>query len=201
MADRREQILAAADQLAAEHGWDALSVRAVAARAGVGASTLRYYFPSQQELVHAVVGRSFHAQLDDLYIRDATRSPSQRLSECMAQFLPANDAHISQLHGWLALYASALGPSRNEYGGRLLRSLQQHARDRVEGWLGILEAEDALRPLPRQRQATTLLAVIDGLCLDLLVERSGIDVTQAHRILQDVIDRVVLRTSQVGTEG
>ena len=41
-----EQILEAARSVIAESGVAALSVRTVAARAGIGASTLRYHFPT-----------------------------------------------------------------------------------------------------------------------------------------------------------
>ena len=53
---RREEIVLAAADLAAERGLSAVTVRAVAARAGIGASTLRHYFPTQSELYHAMVG-------------------------------------------------------------------------------------------------------------------------------------------------
>lgn len=182
--------------VAAESGVAAMTVRAVAARAGIGASTLRHHFPTQHELHHAVVGRSFHAQLDDRRIRDSTVSAAERLSECLAQFLPADDTQIRQLDGWLALYASALGPAGTESGARLLASLQQHARDRVEGWLDVLDAEGSLRPGGRVRHATTLLAMIDGLCLDLLAARSLTTVTEARAILLEVITRLVVEPSR-----
>jgi AcrR family transcriptional regulator len=193
---RREEIVLAASALAAERGPAAVTVRAVAARAGIGASTLRHYFPTQRELYHAMVGPSFHAQLDDRRIHDATVPAAERLSECMAQFLPADDTQIRQLEGWLALYASALGPTATEGGAQLLESLQQHARDRVDGWLEILKAEGALQPGGRARHVTTLLAMIDGLCLDLLVARSLTTVTEARAILLDVITGLVVETSR-----
>lgn len=192
MTDRREQIVLAASALAAEQGLGAVSVRAVAARAGVGASTLRHYFRTQGELHHVVVGRSFHAQLHELRIHDETVPAAERLADCMAQFLPADEGQVRLLEGWLALYASALGPARTEQGSQLLQSLQQHARDRVDGWLATLEGEGALRPAARSRHATTVLAIIDGLCLDLLVAHSGTTVAEARAILLNVITGIVV---------
>ena len=115
-----------------------------------------------------------------------------RLADCIAQLLPADQAQVHLLEGWLALYASALGPSRTEQGSWLLETLQQHARERVDAWLAALEAEGALRPGARRSHATTVLAMVDGLCLDLLVAHSGTTVAQAREILFDVITRVVV---------
>lgn len=192
MDDRREDILAAAGEVAAERGIAAVSVRAVAARAGIGPSTLRHYFPTQSDLHHALVGRSFHAQLSDLHIADRERDAVERLTECLAQFLPADDAAVRQLEGWLSLYASALGAARAPQGQQLLQSLLQHAYDRVNGWLKVLHEEGVLRPAPQGRHARTLLAVVDGLCLDLLMAAKATSVAEARAILSDVVTRTIL---------
>lgn len=47
----RARALAAASALVAEQGAEAVSVRTIAARAGVGASSLYYYFPTKEELL------------------------------------------------------------------------------------------------------------------------------------------------------
>lgn len=195
MDSRREQIVRAAAAIAAEEGAGAMTVRAVATRAGIGPSTLRHYFPSQQALFHEVVGRSFHANLDDLDINDATIPAAERLTACMRQFLPADNSQTRLLEGWIGLYASALGPARTEQGARLLESLTRHARDRVEKWLETLEREGTLQPGERQRHVTTMLAMIDGLCIGLLVPGSGTTVAGAHAVLADVITHLVIASA------
>ena len=47
----RERLLTAAAELIAERGWAAVSTRAVAERAGVGAGLVHYHFPSVQALL------------------------------------------------------------------------------------------------------------------------------------------------------
>lgn len=192
---RREQILAAASELAAERGMGAVSVRAVAARAGVGASTLRHYFPTQSELFQALVGRSFNNGLSDLNIADAKRPAAERLCTCMAQFLPADDGQVRELEGWLSLYASAFGPGRSAAGAQLLASLQKHANRRVRGWLAVLEAEGAALREDQDRNTMTLLAIVDGLCMDLLVGRSGSTVSEARGVLLNIVTRVIVAPS------
>lgn len=193
MVDRREQILAAAREVAADNGVSSLSVRQVAARAGIGASTLRYYFPSQSALYDAVVGDIFDAQLDDLRISDVTVPADIRLTEVMLQFLPATPEQVPQLHGWFALYAAGLNQDRDEPSERLLTSLVGHARDRIGRWLGVLEDEGALRAEDRDRHITVLTAMADGLSLALLAPGTTVTLHQSHATLTDVVQRLLLK--------
>jgi len=189
---RREEILRAAVALATEQGTGALSVRAVAARAGVGASTLRHYFPTQDELHHAVVGELFAPQVKDRRIADPSVDAGDRLTECLAQFMPSEDAEIPLLQGWLGLYANAVGRGDGDAGARLLESLVLHARERVETWIALLDAEGRLRPAPPGRHARTLLALLDGLCLSLLAAPEDDALAEAHATLEDVVRRLVV---------
>jgi AcrR family transcriptional regulator len=52
---RRERILAAVLELAAEGGYDAVQVREVAARAGVALRTIYNYYGSRENLLHAAM--------------------------------------------------------------------------------------------------------------------------------------------------
>jgi AcrR family transcriptional regulator len=55
LAVRHAAIIAAAGELAAESGMDAVQIVPVAARAGIAAGTVYRYFPSKTELVAALV--------------------------------------------------------------------------------------------------------------------------------------------------
>lgn len=190
--DRRSQILQAASAIVAERGIVALSVRNVAAAAGIGASTLRHYFPSQKDLYDAFLGDAFHSQLSDMRIQDSRVEPAERLMECMAQFLPPDETGKAALEGWFFLYSSSIGPERTEQGVRLLATLTRHARDRVERWLGTLDGEGALRDGSVSDHATLLLSLVDGLSLQIVAPDSGMTVQLARHILGIAIARAVL---------
>jgi len=187
MTDRRRQIVDAAVELVAEKGVEALSVRGVAVRAGIGASTLRHYFPTQRDLYDEVVGATVDLQLDDLRIHDSTVPAATRLTECLGQFLPKNEDQRPQLEGWFGFYISAVGPTRTEQGARLLATFSQRARQRIEGWLSVLAHEKALPRAEIPRLATTALALIDGLCLELLTPQTALTVSDAHNVLERTI--------------
>ncbi len=63
--DRPTEIVAAALELFATHGFAATRVDAIAARAGVSKGTLYLYFPSKEELFKAVVRESLLPNLAD----------------------------------------------------------------------------------------------------------------------------------------
>lgn len=75
----------------AKGGFTAASVRAVAARAGIGASTMRYWFPSQEALSTAIAQSALTLELRDERITDQPLPPAERLAEFLMQFLPVDE--------------------------------------------------------------------------------------------------------------
>ena len=98
---RYTQILDAARQILEESGLKAVSVRAVAARAGVGASTMRYYFPTQATLHETIIRASVRTRISDLHIRDTSMPARTRLTDCVTQFLPIDQSELdAAAHVW-----------------------------------------------------------------------------------------------------
>lgn len=73
----RDRIIAAATAMMHE-GAPRLSVRAVAARADVGASTLRHHFPTQRDLINAALTATYDSAMPDERIRDTSVPPRER---------------------------------------------------------------------------------------------------------------------------
>jgi AcrR family transcriptional regulator len=65
---RRQDILDAAERVIAKHGWDGTDFGKVAQRARLSRSLVYFYFPTREDLFHAVCGRG----LADLEKRFAT---------------------------------------------------------------------------------------------------------------------------------
>ncbi|NEW30224.1 TetR/AcrR family transcriptional regulator, partial [Nocardia cyriacigeorgica] len=74
--DTRERLLAAAERLLLESGYERVSIRAVCAAAEVNPAAVHYHFGSKQALVAALLqsrlGPLWEASLDDLAERAAT---------------------------------------------------------------------------------------------------------------------------------
>lgn len=198
-ADRREQILSAAEQVLAEGGLGAVTVRAVAARAGIGASTMRYWFPTQEQLSAAVAQRVLATTFRDERIDDAGVPAAVRLTECTVQFLPRLDQQPAvqeqQVSAWLVLITSAAGPGANAMGRALYASGLAVSRTTVEGWLRRLADEGSLDHHDIARSALSLLTRIDGLTMGLALPGSTLDLQTAHQILRDDVDALLARAS------
>ena len=83
----REKILKAAAEMIAEDVTTTLSVRAVAARAGVSTGSLRFHFPTQRALQDEVLTRIYEHFIPGDPIRDPSRPARDRLVECLRQVL------------------------------------------------------------------------------------------------------------------
>lgn len=166
-AGRREQIVQAAQALAAEGGLEAVSVRSVARRAGIGATTLRHYFPTQGDLYDALLGPALDRMLSDLRIGDRRVAPRRRLLECLMQFFPPDFLRPETTALWFTSYAAAVGPAATGSGTRTLARLAALTRARIDGWMRQLEEEGALLD-DREGALRFVLSVLDGICVQLI---------------------------------
>ena len=190
MTDRREQILEAALQLAHESGPGALSVRAVAERAGIGASTLRYYFPAQSDLAFAVSERMMLRTIPDLNIEDSSLPPQQRLTECAMQFLSPSADEVSHLvSAWAEQIGAGFGPGAGEASRRLLERLYRLGIGRFEAWLGVLAAEGHVDEGEVAETASILSAACDGFMLQLAA--GEVDLEQVRTRLEKLCTLIV----------
>jgi TetR/AcrR family transcriptional regulator, cholesterol catabolism regulator len=81
---RRERILDAAMELAAEGGYDAVQMREVAERADVALGTLYRYFPSKVHLLVSAMGRTFQALQESVRVEGTDGTPEERVYRVVA---------------------------------------------------------------------------------------------------------------------
>lgn len=176
---RREDIITAAIRLAEQSppGQANLSVRAVAKEAGIGASTLRHYFPTQSDLHEAIARGSMDVAVKDFSITDSSLDPAERLFECCAQFLPTHEHREMQLELWLTMHISALGPERRAVTRRLLEYGHDFTYQCLHRWLGVLAEEGHIDPAEAAPSSIALFTMLDGLALHSIVtpERVTVD--------------------------
>lgn len=178
-ATRRAAIVGAALEVVRERGMAAASVRAVAERAGLGASTMRYYFPSQAALNEAIAAELLGGGLSDLHMADGGLPPGERLLECLVQFLPPEGAGPHELRAvlqqWLTLQHAGLTGPDDALARATLASLTSESLRRVRGWLTSLASEGHLDGEVVEREAVALTSRVDGVCLALLSDAVDLD--------------------------
>ncbi|HEY0261047.1 MAG TPA: TetR/AcrR family transcriptional regulator [Lacisediminihabitans sp.] len=183
--------MAAALGVVRERGLGALSVRSVAAAAGVGPTTLRHYFPTQAELHKEVAASLTASALDDLGIADAGRDPADRLAECLVQFLPPRAISAEALAGWSELYRLVLGGTPNLGVVEIIGSARRASESALRRWLGVLADQGHVVRAEIDAHVTRILALIDGIHLDLIVDPASIDLDEAEAAVRWFAGRVI----------
>ena len=161
MSDTRARIIAAATEILIDGTESRPSVRAVAARAGVGASTLRHHFRSQHELIDTVLESIYQRAMPDRRIDDTSVPADLRLAECLSSLLTPIESPEWARTMWRQLFRIYV--DSDQQPGFV--ALVHQTRTRVESWLEILEREGALPTGERQLRARYLLVVLDGLAV------------------------------------
>jgi len=185
----RDRILAATIEMLHE-GAPRLSVRAVAARAGIGASTLRHHFPTQRELINAALTATYEQAMPDERIRDTSVPARERLRECLQRLLQPFDAAEPAREVWLSIFEAFAGPAATDDARAGYQVLQSQAERRVGAWLAILEEEGALAPGHTGRRTHLLLTVIDGLSIARVLPRRSTFFEDEASTLARAVDAV-----------
>ena len=161
---RERAILDAAIALAAEEGIAALTMRAVATRAGVAPALVAHYRPSMDSFVAEVFGAIVSAEREEVV---AGLDPAAPLRERLAAVVDTllDDARDDVTLVWVQAWAAG---ARND-------ELAARVRSEMDAWQRALEgviAADA-GEIPAERAAGAawlLLAMIDGMNAHSLVK-------------------------------
>ena len=190
---RRDEIIEAAIRLAesAPPGEAKLSVRTIAKEAGIGASTLRHYFPTQNALYQEVARRSMQTVVQDFAIADSSIDPAERLYEVCAQFLINDELRDIQLETWFKMHLNALGPDPREGSHELLRYGHEITYDSLHRWLGILADEGHIDPAEVAPSATLLFTAIDGMALHSIITPERMTVETVHDTVRWTIAKIL----------
>ena len=157
---RRSELLDAAVEYAAEHGFSELTWRPVAAALGVSPTTLVHHFGTKEQMLEAILERL----LERIFVatRDLTGEQPDLATQARAAWARASDPHhAAEFRLFFAVY------------GRALQAPHQFAaflEQAVAYWMSALvdaQGPDT-DPATATSRATLVIATIRGLLLDLL---------------------------------
>lgn len=189
---REEAILAAAGHLFGTRGFRAVSLREVAAAAGITHSTLLHYFPSKEALLDAVLAAK------DLSIAERLRGVHGR-QQCVDVFA---DMKADNLHepGYVALLMQMIAeaadpdhPAHDRFRARY-EDINLHAEQLFQGIGRLapgLSATDAMR---------LLVAVSDGLNLQWLYSPGDFDPVALSTVAAELVFDVISPNGDVEME-
>ena len=193
MSETRNAIVEAAAVILQEGSGAQPSVRAVAARAGVGASTLRHYFPTQRALIQAALTSVYEKAMPDERIRDTSVPAKQRLIECLNNLLAPVSTAEQAREVWRGLFGVFVDPEPTSATRAAYTVVLREARLRVESWLAVLEEEGALPAGDNVRRARYLLAIADGISIARAMPDGGLGGADEVILLEAAVDTVVER--------
>ena len=163
----KDRILEAAVAMAGEKLGAGLSVRAVAARAGVSTGSLRHHFPTQRALQDAVLGAIYdYAIADDQVIHDTSLPARDRLIACLRLVLAPAGPGAPAREAWGNVYRRFIAAEQTEELRRTYLAVEREGQRRVEYWLAVLTDEGALAEGDNTRRARFLNTVVGGLSLE-----------------------------------
>ncbi len=193
----REKVLAAAAAMMAENTAANLSVRAVAARAGVSVGSLRFHFPTQDALQDALLARIYDYFFPGDPIRDASLSARDRLVACLRQMLAPTGVGADARKAWAAVYTTFIEPEQTPDLRSAYAGIERESVRRVTYWLSVLADEGALQRTEYAPQARFLLTVLNGLAYERALPSSGSLLQSETTTLHLAVD-AVLGTDRTG---
>jgi AcrR family transcriptional regulator len=206
-ADKRRRILAAAQEVFAEQGFDAARMDEVARRARVGKGTLYNYYESKEDLlIQAVI-----ASMEEVQERIASavdpspdqplRSLEEVLRMLVVEALPALTQRFHSLYN----QASGLIARDSEARRRLFAANQAFYRDRQRDFEGLIEAGAGaghFRSDVDPTQVSLLLqAVFDGLLRRATFDPERVDPSRAFAALLQLLRCGLYRAPAAEGEG
>ncbi|WP_030164614.1 TetR/AcrR family transcriptional regulator [Spirillospora albida] len=117
---KRDALLDAAESLLSEHGTQALTLAAVADRAGVSKGGLLYHFPTKEALVKALVARVI-AEFDELIASYDDGTPGSYTRAYVLATFEILGGEARTHRRWSAITAAATDPEQAEPLGRAMR--------------------------------------------------------------------------------
>jgi AcrR family transcriptional regulator len=162
----RERILKAAAAMLAEDVTAKLSVRAVAARAGVSTGSLRFHFPNQRALQDAVLTRIYGHLFPDDQIHDRSLPARDRLVNCLRQVLAPAGVGRQAREAWTRAHETYIAPGPTEDVRAAYLALEQAGHRRLEYWLAVLADENALPKEDHRSRIKFLSTVLNGLSIE-----------------------------------
>lgn len=178
LEERRRTVSEAAWRVLARDGLGALSVRNVAAAAGLPPSTVRYVFPTQAALREHAITLAFDRTRERIDAVPADVPARARAHRIVLELLPLDDERVLELEVYLALGTAALTDA--ELRPALDRAVRE-MREWCEEILGLIGV-----PAPdRQYETRRLHALVDGLAMHVVRLAPG----EAGDWAIDVLDR------------
>ncbi len=189
-SDRREALVDAAIESLKRYGYEGLSVRRIAAEAGVSIGLINHHFPNKDTLVaesYRTFGRRLAATFEAA-VTAAGPDPRARLRAYLDAFFSGPNLNPQVLTAWVVYWSLVqVSPEmkavRDEEGKGYSEALGRLLSDLAKSRGGMT--------VDINLAVTGLTALLDGLWLQLCLDPTSIRPKDAAALCGDWVDRVV----------
>ena len=186
----KDRLLEALVSITAERGLDQVSIREVAAGAGVSIGTVQYYCRSKDDMLEM----AFRHILDRMVSRVEqlpVQSPvGPAIRQALHEFLPLDDTRGRECRVYLAFAArAAVTPRLAAVQHELLGGVRGRCAD---AFRVAIERDEAVTTFDPKAAAAVTTALVDGLLLHMLTDPSGLRAKQALALLDEHLRRYVV---------
>lgn len=188
--DRRIEVSAAAWRVIVREGLDRTSMRAIARELDCTTGVVTHYFRDKQELILFALDRVTE-NLKQAMEEVAEQPISvERLVEMLCAFLPLDDRRQEILKVWVAFLGYAVGRES------LMLEHQASAgelREVIMRELKILQSAKKIRQdIDAGVEANSLLALVNGIALDSLIQKNCLSPKQQKMVIQRYFDGITI---------
>lgn len=183
---RRQLVAEATWRVILDRGIGAVSVRTVAAEAGMAVGSLRNLFPSQTELLEFSAEHMIRQATERVGALPPLADPAEHALAVIRELIPLNAQTRREFELNIALIAET--PAQPTLAG-----IRDRAHDALLDLFTRIVATLAggdVRDEPIRTQARRLLALVDGLGLHLLHQQAEADTEWAVSIIRDELARI-----------
>lgn len=169
VAERREMLAASVLRVVSEGGVEALTVRAVAAQAGISPGLVHHYYPAgKTALLHAAVSLAVTRGMERMIAALDGRRGVAAVRAAALELLPVTAERRSEWTAWAALWGAILTEP----------ALRAEQVDRLVAWREVLDAlltqavddGELADDVDTELMAFQLAAFLDGLGMHALVD-------------------------------
>jgi AcrR family transcriptional regulator len=185
---RRKEVSDAAWRVILREGLDRTSVRAIAQELGCTTGVVMHYFRTKDELMLFALDRVLARSTSQLSSSIESYEGLGRLERLLTESLPRDAKSEIGWKIWLAFLGHAVGHPRLMVEHR---NRYAQLRDFIIRELKELRSRNFLRSDVNLRlEASALIALIDGLSIGMVIDRSQIDVKGALRLIRRYIEQL-----------
>lgn len=187
----RDKVLWAAVTMLGEEPGAMMSVRAVAARAGVSVGSLQHHFPTKRALLDTAMTLVYDLVLPEDSIRDSSIPAKDRLMSCLQRMPNLDEATADPRAAWRQTIERYLAGEPTADAEAEFLAIERQLCRRIEYCLDVLQDEGAVPAGSNARRAKALLIVTYGIsvarALPFEESRAGTELDVLHAAVDSIL--------------